>query len=350
MGVLDQELPMPYIALRDYLIEHYKAKRASGGRECIIRCPFCGDSKNRNSAHLYVGINRKNKTISYNCFKCNSSGSVGRDFFQRLEIYDTSLINLVLNYNRNLGVDTSLSRSFTASYTQDYENTIIPVKNTPEYQKKLAYVNKRIGGHLTLYDIPRYKIILNLLDYLNFNGIKVHSRHPKIMEELAFGFVGFLSVDGSHVIMRRVVPEEKVHESLRKRYTNYTINEHGNTFYCIPEGINPNYHTDLCLAEGPFDALSIHYNLRAFQFNKIIMSTNGKEGLDNVIKYLVWKKGMSLFNTTAHIYLDNDVTNYDISVYTNLLMSIGLPFVFHRNTYPGEKDYGVPGDHIIDTV
>ena len=98
------DLPLPFIALRDYLIENYNAKRASGGKECIIRCPFCGDSRDTSKAHMYIGVNKKhNNAISYNCFKCNSGGIVGLEFLKKLNIYDMTLINLVLDYNKSLG-------------------------------------------------------------------------------------------------------------------------------------------------------------------------------------------------------------------------------------------------------
>ena len=351
IGTVDENLPVAYVALRDYLIENHNAKRASHGKECIIRCPYCGDSKDRNSAHLYVGINKKTQAISFNCFKCNAKGVVGSEFFRRLNIYDTRLVEVVLNYNRSLGIDVSLSRGVYLS-SQSYvpPKTIIPIRDTEEYHKKLAYINRRIGGHLTFNDIVDYNIVLNLLDYLHANGIFIYSRHPSIMEQLAFGFVGFLSVDSSHVVLRRLISENKVSESLRRRYTNYTINEKGYSFYCIREGIDPRYPNQVCIAEGGFDALSIHYNLLSLTWNKLVISANGKEGLENVVKYLIWKKKMSLFTSTFHIYIDNDITPYDIMSYRSILTGLGIPYVFHRNGYSGEKDFGVPGDRIIDTL
>ena len=348
----DQKLPVPYIALRDYLIENRGGKRAAGGRECIIRCPYCGDSKNKNSAHMYVGISHNKRTISFNCFKCNTGGDVGYEFFRKLEIYDQDLISMVLSYNRELGVDTSLSagRYYETQYSYVAPETIIPIYNDLEYHKKLDYINRRIGGNLNFYDLQRYKIVLNLKHYLDANGIKTYSRHPKIVDELSLGFLGFLSIDNSHVIMRRLVPEEKVHENIRTRYVNYTINGHGDAFYCVPEGINQFYPNEIHLAEGPFDVLSIHTNLLAFKMNKVVMSMNGKEGLMKVLRCLIWKKKMCMFNTIFHIYLDNDVSTYDINGYRSILNNFHFMYYFHRNTYPDEKDYGVPGERIIDTM
>ena len=341
---------MAFIALRDYLVEHFHGKRASGGKECIIRCPYCGDSKDKNKAHLYIGLHRQNQAIVFNCFKCNTGGSIGIDFFRTLGIYDTDLINLVLQHNSALGLDTSLSRRFITNYSHIPENTIIPIYDNEEYAKKLSYINRRIGTHYTYHDLQNYRIILNLRDYLESNGIQVYSRHPMIVDQLAFGFVGFLSVDNTHIILRRVVPEEKVHESIRTRYVNYTINDHGYAFFCIREGLDMLVPNTIHIAEGPFDALSIHDNLLSFQMNKLVFSSNGKEGLDTVLKYLIWVKKMQFFNTTFHIYIDNDITPYDMIAYRNLMNSLGLTYCFHSNKFSGEKDYGVPCDRIIDTI
>lgn len=351
MPINDESLPTAYVVLRDYLMTTFNAKRAAGGRECVIRCPYCGDSRDTRSAHLYVGYNRRRGTISYNCFKCGTNGDVGVQFFRTLGIFDTNIMNMVLEFNANRGavIYSDSHKSFRNSYNAITRNSIIPVKDTPEYLKKLDYINRRIGGSLTLHDIQSYKIILNLLDFLSANSITTYSRHMSIMEQLAFGFIGFLSVDSTHVTMRRLVPENKVHESLQKRYTNYTINENGTQIYCIRESIDPSRPNAICVAEGPFDILSLHYNFFSPFMNKIMFASCGK-GLEQVIRYLIYNKGMSLFNSVVHLFIDNDITSNDMMNYQRILSSIGIPYVIHRNEFSGEKDYGIPKDRIRDSV
>ena len=348
------DLPLPFIALRDYLIENYNAKRASGGKECIIRCPFCGDSRDTSKAHMYIGVNKKhNNAISYNCFKCNSGGIVGLEFLKKLNIYDMTLINLVLDYNKSLGLQVNQSLYYRGGYRNKFSRinkVVIPVKHTEEYYRKIDYINRRLGCHLIPEDLPGFSIVINLMDFLSANGITTYSRHPNIVQELSLGFIGFLSIDSSHVTLRRIVPEDKVHESIRSRYINYTINEKGVGFYGIRESIDVIKNNMICIAEGPFDALSIHVNLMPLTLNKVIFASNGKEGLMNVLRYLVWNKGLGLINTTIHIYLDNDLSQLDIQSYRNILTSMDLSYVFHRNTFPGEKDYGVSYDKIVDTI
>lgn len=355
MSSKDIGLPNEYLMLRDYLVASLGGKKAGGGKECIIRCPYCGDSNDKNSAHLYVGINRKRLgVISYNCFRCNASGDVSRPFLNTLGITDYELINTVLSYNlskggnifsgmtRHTGVVGQMRQAVTA-------NSIIPVKNTPEYLKKLEYINRRIGGCLTLYDLIPYRIILNIKDYFEANRITAYTRDPRILDDLAFGFLGFLSVDGTHITLRRLVPENKVHPSLSKRYVNYTINDSGYQIYCIREAIDPSQPNSIVICEGAFDALSIHYNLLYPYMNKVIIAACGK-GIPNVLEYLIHKKGMDFFYTTFHIYIDNDLLPKEINDIRMLFRKLGLPCILHRNGYPGEKDFGVPGSNIMDVL
>ena len=345
----DESLPTAYLVLRDYLINNFRGKRASGGRECIIRCPYCGDSKDARSAHLYVGYNRKKNTISYHCFKCNTEGDVGIQFFRTLGIYDSNIISLVAEFNASHGGNISFNthKGYTTDRSAIVIDPIIPVYNTSEYIKKLNYINKRIGGNLGFPEIQAYRIVLNLLDFLSANGITTYSRHISIMEQLAIGFVGFLSADSTHVTLRRIVPESAVHESIQKRYSNYTIHEDGVQMYCIREWIDETIPNIVCIAEGAFDILSLHYNfLYAFP-NKVMFAACGK-GVDPIIRFLIYKKRMSLINTTFHIFIDNDITPTDLYKYKRSLIALGVPYHIHRNVYEGEKDYGVPKDHIRD--
>ena len=57
-GELTEKIVDKHSTGRQYLVENFNAKLASGGREITIRCPFCGDSlKNIKARHMYMGIN-----------------------------------------------------------------------------------------------------------------------------------------------------------------------------------------------------------------------------------------------------------------------------------------------------
>ena len=51
-----------------------------------------------------------------------------------------------------------------------------------------------------------------------------------------------------------------------------------------------------------------------------------------------------LINCEFNFYIDNDVSNEEVYVNT-----LGRPYRLFRNTYPGEKDYGVSADRIQHT-
>ena len=65
-------------------------------------------------------------------------------------------------------------------------------------------------------------------------------------------------------------------------------------------------------------------------------------------KFFIMEYG--IINFDLHIYVDNDVDNYEMYKVADLLKPMSVDIYVHRNTYPGEKDYGVTKDHIIDTV
>ena len=79
-------------------------------------------------------------------------------------------------------------------------------------------------------------------------------------------FLGFISIDNAFLNMRRLCDSGKVYESIDKRYINYKIFDKFDTserFYTIPTAIDtlcPN-RIKIHIAEGPFDILSILYNL-----------------------------------------------------------------------------------------
>ena len=70
--MLDKEKLKKFL-LNNFTVSHL----ASGGKEGVIRCPFCGDSqKKRNDAHFYIGLQEDKDTDfyqvppKYHCFLC----------------------------------------------------------------------------------------------------------------------------------------------------------------------------------------------------------------------------------------------------------------------------------------
>ena len=59
---------------------------------------------------------------------------------------------------------------------------------------------------------------------------------------------------------------------------------------------------------------------------------------------------MKLINIEVHIYPDNDMDNSKIINIKNELYLNRVPFYIHRNTYVGEKDFGVPKERIKENI
>lgn len=332
-------------ALKVYMVENYGAKLASGGREILKRCHFCGDSRDVASKHLYIGM--KDGLIVYNCFKCPAQGIVDGKFFRDLGCYDIDLINICNQNNKN-----------NATYTENVRKThflknVIPkfmYREAPESFKKLEYLNNRLGVNLTFNDLARFKIILNLYDYINANTIGNLTRYKDICDQLDQVFIGFLSADNSYINFRRIIPEGIVHKNIDTRYVNYNIYgllERSSKYYTIPCMIDPSKPLTIRIAEGVFDILGVYLNTDCSKDNTIFASIGGKSYM-NIVTHLILNYGFMKFD--LHIYVDNDVDNFEIKKTTDLLRPIGCKIYIHRNLFPGEKDYGVSRSRIVDSI
>ena len=333
---------------KEYLLANFDdVKLAAGGREIVKRCHYCGDSRDPSSKHLYIGID-KTGVISYHCFKCNYGGPILYKFFREIGIYDVDLINTVIDANNKSLANPKVNRNY-------HEKSFyrVPPKILPSFdgraQKKLAYINRRLGQNLSMEDMSKLKIVLNIKDYLAANNVRYYARKPEIIDEMDLGFMGFLSVDNSHIVMRRLVPEDKVHPSLRERYNIYSIysKTSGVNYYVIPGTIDPNRPCNIIMAEGQFDLLSVYLNLPRYD-NAIYCCPSGKAHYDKLLKFVLLQIKVPYFGANIHIYSDNDINNRDLNALYYLAYDLQLPCYLHFNTFEGEKDFGITRDRIID--
>ena len=346
-------LPVAFENLKEYLVNNFEdIKVVAGGREITKRCHYCGDSRDPTSKHLYIGVDKSGK-ISYHCFKCEAGGVVGPKFFRDLGIYDYNLINLVTEYNQRVsGLSFVFDNYDSGNPRRFYTAPLISYATDDRNLRKLDYINRRLGINLTLPKADELKIILNLRSFLLNNDIRWFSRSPEIVDELDLGFMGFLSMDNSHIVLRRLVPKEKVHPDLRERYSIYKIYpDEGRTYnwYTIPGKIDTRYPCNIIVTEGPFDILSVYMNFPKYR-NAIYCSVNGKTNYRAFIKYCIQKLGISLFGTIIHIYSDNDLSERDLSSLKGFLQSLRIRSYLHFNDYPDEKDFGVFADHFLERV
>ena len=336
---------------RDFLLHNLpKAKIASGGKEINCRCQYCSDSKNPNKGHFYISIPQKDGELSFfNCVKCHSHGIVSHNTLIQWGIYDPSIGAELSAYNK-IVLNNPANRIYNSDIVYRLNHTQITDDKLSRF--KLKYVNDRIGTNLTFADCANEKIVLNLCDLLNENRITDYTRHPNIVGALDSSFVGFLSVDNAFVNMRNLEIKE-LPETINKRYINYNVvGKYDNTqrFYTIPTQIdllNPN-PIRLHIAEGPFDILSIYHNLRKGDTDNSIFTSIGGSGYLGILKFFITR--YKLVNLEVHYYPDKDISDNVIKSIYDLLYPFNISFYIHRNTFEGEKDFGVPMSKINESV
>ena len=333
-------------SLKVFMVENYGAKLASGGKEITKRCHICGDSRDRTARHMYIGLNKQGVLV-YNCFKCGASGLVDGAFFRSLGCFNTDMMQ-ICNENNKKSVtyqEQSSKRKFIKN-----KSPILSYREAPETAKKVAYISNRLGYNFSLEDLARFKIVLNLYDYINANTIGTLTRNKEICDLIDQFFIGFLSLDNAYINMRRLVPENKLPSFIDERYINYNIygfQDNSRRYYVIPTNIDICQKIKIHIAEGVFDILGVYLNTDADKNNAIFASIGGKSYM-SLTKFFMLEYGF--MNFELHIYVDNDVDNFEIQKIANLVKPVGVEIFMHRNLFQGEKDYGVRRENIIDKV
>lgn len=338
----------------NYMLSHMSnAHFASGKRQINCRCPDCGDSINQQSAHMYIRVPRPEelKPSLYYCHKCGYRGLLTYKNFIDWGIYDQEIVAELEAYHK-LVAGSKGNRKYFNSGTiynvfQSYTN---PDAKSFE---KLAYINNRLGTNLNFNDIHRLKIVINLRDLLRENNITNLTRQPSIINDLDREFIGFLSVDNAFINMRRTCEEGIVYKSIDKRYINYTLFDkfdNSNKFYTIPSMVDLSMpgNVKLHIAEGPFDILSVYFNCRHMEPG-IYSSVTGNNYATTIMYFM---RDLAIPNLELHFYPDNDKfgTDKNLRRIMSLVPDRHNPVYVHRNISPGEKDFGVTPDRIIEQV
>ena len=338
--------------LKSFIREFHNGKSASGGREITKKCHLCGDSRNEKSRHMYIGMQKDTGLIVYNCFKCNSSGIVSSRFLREMDqFHDTMELGRDIDrWNRERMNDPRNVVIKNIENSRIYSPRWF-VRDDQDTAYKVAMFNKRLGTNLSAQDLCNYKIVINLKDFLYANYIKNYTRHPDVVEILDRYFMGFLSIDNSYINLRRLAPEGKLPEFIDKRYVNYNVlGKIDNTFrhYVVPASINTLSlePIKIYIAEGGYDALSLRLNV-IDNPNQCIFSSIGGKSYFMMVKFFLEKYGF--INAEFHLCPDGDVPNDDMYYIAEIIRPFNIPVYIHRNTSPGEKDFGVSKNRIIDS-
>lgn len=326
-----------------------RAKAVSGGKEVLCRCPFCLDSRDPRSAHFYISVNTTDKPPMYFCQKCQESGIFDVKTLRMFDIYDSDMTVELATHNKSI-----LSRPGNRIYRTNIIHKInnLYIADMELAKQKLKYINDRLGTNMTYREALDNKIVFNLYELLDGNGIRNLTRQQYVGDILQQNFLGFLSYDNGFINMRNIrKPGEITYGPMDKRYVNYNIfnnTDNSKRHYVIPTQIdllNPN-PIEIHLAEGPFDALGILYNvLDGDKTNRIIASIGGRSYI-NLVKFFVQELG--LINIILHIYVDGDVDEFEVQKIADYLNGLNVDIFIHRNGCEGEKDFGVPRSKIIN--
>lgn len=336
----------------NYLMANIKpiCRPASGGRWLNCRCFYCPDSKNPNHAHMYISIPQNENDVSvYYCQKCKSVGMVTSQKLIEWNIYESGIGTDLNRWNKRVSKLPQNLRYRGGSEIYRLRNDLITDDELSRY--KLKYINDRLGTSLSYNDCLNLKISLNISDIFKRNNLQLN-RDKRIIDQLDKGFIGFISIDNAFLNMRNVDTVKDLHQSISKRYVNYNlIGKYDNTqrFYTIPNTIDiadPS-PIQLHIAEGPFDILSIYLNMNRGG-PRSICSAVGGSGYKGVIKYFIQR--LKIPNLEIHIYPDNDQDDWIMEDISRYLYPFRYKVFVHRNTFQGEKDFGVPKNKINEVV
>lgn len=268
-----------------------------------VRCPFCGDSrKNSKHTHFYINVDMKSteNPVFYNCFLCSSSGIMTQDVLKILEIHDVTVTSSMRAFNKS--ISTQIKR---LGLKDNNVKLKVPLaQKTKRNQKKLEYINKRLGIDMTFEEAQELKIIFDFRDFLVLNEIdKLTCSEDKALD-LHENYVGFLSVRCESINFR------KVFDSPYKRYEKYPIFQgldNTRKFYSIPTKIDvmTNDLIVINIAEGPFDILGVYYNVFDKNNKNTVNAAATGSGFKSVVKYFV-DLGVVGDNVILNIISDNE--------------------------------------------
>lgn len=316
------------------------------GKEIACACPFCGDSKSDPYAtSFYINIDPTSENfMNYHCFRANCmvSGIINMDFLSERGFTNKDSLKDLNNFFISRGTIVG------GKYKSKKSKTLINVVNSfnPVADKKLDYINKRLGLNFTYEDIYNLKINLDLMELLKLNDVNMTGNEYYYSQLSDYG-ISFISAYNDYVIVRDVSKSKK----LKKRYTNINVfNNYDNVTkaYCIPTDIDL-LDPEPCIiniSEGVFDILSVKYNLRHNYKNKnqLYLAACGSGIIKTLMSYI---QQYGLLNCKIHIYSDSDVNIEKYQSLNALKPYLKYPDItIHYNEMQGEKDFGVPKKQI----
>lgn len=333
-------------AVLDILMQQDQAHYNMERTKVYFRCPYCSDSKsNRHETSFNVRIpDETEPRWLYICFRsdCRAHGAITPEFLRMLGANNHQANAYLNKVNRSQRKE----KRFKNKYRRSAEN--FPTPQSPLTMAKLAYLNKRLGTKLTLKDLLKLKIHLDMDSLYKYNELSYPPKRASYYRKLSAAGIAFISAYNDYLIVRNASSDPKI-----ARYTVVDMFEGQDDgaekfkFYVIPTKVDV-MSVDpvvLNLAEGTFDILSVYFNLEiGKEYENRIYAAVAGSSYENALIHLIRQYG--LVDIHVNIFSDD---NIDISQYEKLYRTViqytnSMTLRVHYNDIG--KDFGVPKDEI----
>lgn len=304
------------------------------------KCVLCGDShKDPNKKRLYIVCdpNDVSEAVKYICFNCGEYGELTPDMLSMIIGEDYDAMQLLKRINRFSHNDSGAMRVNKYRNNKEINVVIPPPMRVMSTVKKIRYLNNRIGYPIPIEDYQKLKLIFSVSDFLNVNNISVQSKYKNILQLYDRDYIGFLSVKNEYIILRDITGNNKL------RYVKFNIfgmESNAHSFYTVKNTVNTlsTKPIRIIVAEGPFDILSIIYNIYGGIIpDCVFMSTNHGAFYNPLLYYI--NKGLVGSNIYLEIYKDSD-SIMDYNLLRNQIKIYTKNYKVYRNAIG--KDFGVP--------
>lgn len=318
---------------------------AAGGKELVIRCPYCGHTSSKGKRHMYISVS-DDKPIMYNCFKCEAKGIANKNFLNDIGLRDTNLIAQIESHNRAINRNSSSvlygesRRQYQSVFSTD--NALVRLS---DFKDKLNYVRMRLGNNLPDSYLLSCRLVFDVSPF--FGAIrKIFRATDEDLMRIQKDYVGFLSTNGTALILRCIKQVDS-----KFRYIIVKLYEENFTkIYSMPTSVNimeqcPEVH----ITEGQFDILSVYFNMKQMS-NGIYLAASGNKYLA-ALSYIISK---GVIDMNLNLYFDNDDAG-SISEKQMLSFIKGNARLFERSSITfhknmKDKDFGVPLEMIEDKI
>ena len=310
-----------------------------------IRCIYCGDSvKSLDHSHLNIIIDYENDDVPlvYHCFRCDEAGVLTSKDLRLLDICDSSIQSGLTTLNNRASKYIKRSMGFNRNKLLLNECKII---NKDLANRKLEYINNRLGTDIIIEECNKFKIIPNIGDLLKSNNLSKedYSCDMETLINLHKYGVGFLTCENHYVNVRNI-------SNSGSRYYKYSILKNlppgeGEKMYIIPTSIDilSNEKIEINIAEGIFDILGVYFHINNKNENNTIYCANNGSGFIKTIIYFI-SQGFFGDNIHYKIYSDADrPLSFYNKIKSNYLDFMGSLTIYYNNI---GKDYGVRSNEI----